>query len=100
LHLLRILGLGERVAHLPAKLSGGERQRVAIARALVSNPEMVLADEPTAALDNKSSLLVVNMLKALGRERGVTTVMITHDDRIHRLADKVLLMRDGRLVNG
>lgn len=100
LHLLRILGLGERVAHLPAKLSGGERQRVAIARALVSNPEVVLADEPTAALDSKSSLLVVNMLKALGRERGVTTVMITHDDRIHRLADKVLLMQDGRIVSG
>lgn len=100
LHLLKILGLGERVAHLPAKLSGGERQRVAIARALVSNPEVVLADEPTAALDSKSSLLVVNMLKALGRERGVTTVMITHDDRIHRLADKVLLMQDGRLVSG
>lgn len=100
LHLLRTLGLGERVAHLPARLSGGERQRVAIARALVAHPEVVLADEPTAALDGTSSLLVVDMLKALGRERGVTTVMISHDDRIHRLADKVLLMRDGRIVNG
>jgi putative ABC transport system ATP-binding protein len=99
-HLLRLLGLSERAAHLPAKLSGGERQRVAIARALVSNPEVVLADEPTAALDSESSLLVVNMLKALGRARGVTTVMITHDDRIHHLADKVLLMQDGRVVNG
>jgi putative ABC transport system ATP-binding protein len=99
-HLLRILGLAERVAYFADQLSGGERQRVAIARALVSNPEVVLADEPTAALDSQSSLLVVNMFKALGRERGVTTVMITHDDRIHRLADKVLLMRDGRIGRG
>jgi putative ABC transport system ATP-binding protein len=99
-HLLNILGLGERVSYLPARLSGGEKQRVAIARALVSNPEVVLADEPTAALDRDSSLLVVRMLKALGRERGVSTLMITHDDRIHRLADKVLLLRDGRMVEG
>lgn len=99
-HLLRILGLAERVGHLPDKLSGGERQRVAIARALVSNPEMVLADEPTAALDSQSSLRVVSMFKALGQERGVTTMMITHDDRIQRLADKVLLMQDGRIVGG
>lgn len=99
-HLLQVLGLGTRLTELPVKLSGGERQRVAIARALVSNPEVVLADEPTAALDSQSSQLVVSMLKALGEERGVTTVMITHDDRIHRMADKVLLMRDGRIVNG
>ncbi len=99
-HLLRTLGLGERTGHLPARLSGGEKQRVAIARALVSNPEVVLADEPTAALDRASSLVVVEMLKAMGRTRGVSTLMITHDDRIHRLADKVLLLRDGRLVEG
>jgi putative ABC transport system ATP-binding protein len=99
-HLLTILGLGNRLNHLPAKLSGGEKQRVAIARALVSNPEVVLADEPTAALDSPSALFVVQMLKALGRERGVTSVMITHDERILQLADKVLLMQDGRLLNG
>lgn len=98
-HLLGILDLAERLSNLPARLSGGEKQRVAIARALVSNPEVVLADEPTAALDSKSSLLVVHMLKALGRERGVTTLMITHDERIYRLADTVFLMRDGRMVN-
>lgn len=98
IHLLRVLGLGERLDHRPAKLSGGERQRVAVARALVSNPEVILADEPTAALDGESSQLVVNMLKTLGRERGMSTVMITHDDRIHQMADQVLHMRDGRIV--
>lgn len=99
-HLLNILGLGERITYLPARLSGGEKQRVAIARALVSNPAVVLADEPTAALDRHSSLLVVRMLKAMGRERGVTTLMVTHDDRIHQLADKVLFLRDGRMAAG
>lgn len=98
IHLLNILGLGERITYLPARLSGGEKQRVAIARALVSNPEVVLADEPTAALDRYSSLLVVRMLKAMGRERGVTTLMITHDDRIHQIADRVLFLRDGRMA--
>jgi len=97
-HLLTILGLGERTEYLPARLSGGEKQRVAIARALVSNPEVVLADEPTAALDRDSSLLVVRMLKALGNERGISTLMITHDDRIHQMADKVLFLREGRLA--
>jgi len=99
-HLLRLLDLGHRAAYLPDMLSGGERQRVAIARALVSNPEVVLADEPTAALDSQSSQRVVNMFKTLGYERGVTTVMITHDDRIQQLADKVLHMQDGRIVSG
>ena len=99
-YLLDILGLAKRIDYLPAKLSGGEKQRVAIARALVSNPEVVLADEPTAALDRSSSLLVVGMLKALGRERGVSTVMVTHDDRIQQLADQVLFLRDGRMVAG
>lgn len=100
IHLLNVLGLGERITYLPARLSGGEKQRVAIARALVSNPTVVLADEPTAALDRHSSLLVVRMLKAMGRERGVTTLMVTHDDRIHQLADKVLFLRDGRMAAG
>lgn len=99
-YLLDILGLAKRIDYLPAKLSGGEKQRVAIARALVSNPAVVLADEPTAALDRHSSLLVVRMLKAMGRERGVTTLMVTHDDRIHQLADKVLFLRDGRMAAG
>lgn len=98
-HLLHELGLGDRMQHLPARLSGGEKQRVAIARALVSNPALVLADEPTAALDEAASQGVVDMLKALGRARGVSTLMITHDDRIRQQADEVLLMREGRLIS-
>lgn len=97
-HLLDLLGLEGRADALPARLSGGQKQRVAIARALVSNPEIVLADEPTAALDKDWGLRVVRMLKALGRERGTTTVMVTHDHRILDLADRVLSLEDGRIV--
>lgn len=97
-HLLGLLGLGQRLDHRPAQLSGGQRQRVAIARALIGNPAIVYADEPTAALDHDSGMAVVRLLKALGRERGTTTVMVTHDPRIRALADRVLLLEDGRLV--
>lgn len=97
-HLLDVLGLGTRVDYLPANLSGGQKQRVAVARALVSNPEVVFADEPTAALDAESGQAVVKMLKALGRMRGTTTVMVTHDNRILDLADRIVVLEDGRLV--
>ncbi len=97
-HILQLLGLGYRVDYLPENLSGGQKQRVAIARALVSNPEVVFADEPTAALDREAGLQVVRMLKALGRERGTTTVMVTHDNRILELADRIITLEDGRVV--
>ena len=97
-HALDIFGLGNRIDYLPAHLSGGQKQRVAIARALVSNPEVVFADEPTAALDLESGTNVVAMLKALGRERGTTTLMVTHDNRILALADRIITMEDGRCV--
>ena len=97
-HLLAALGLEERLDYLPANLSGGQKQRVAVARALVANPELVLADEPTAALDHATGMQVVRMLKALGRERGVTTVMVTHDNRILDLADRIVTLEDGRIV--
>jgi putative ABC transport system ATP-binding protein len=97
-HLLGLLGLAERLDYLPANLSGGQKQRVAVARALVSNPEVVFADEPTAALDAESGQTVVKMLKALGRTRGTTTVMVTHDNRILDLADRILMLEDGRIV--
>lgn len=97
-HLLTLLGLGERLDYLPANLSGGQKQRVAIARALVSNPDIIFADEPTAALDKESGRTVVEMLKALGRERGTTTLMVTHDNRILELADRVVTLEDGRIV--
>jgi putative ABC transport system ATP-binding protein len=97
-HLLGLLGLGDRIGYMPANLSGGQKQRVAVARALVSNPEIVFADEPTAALDHDSGMAVVRMLKGLGRTRGTTTVMVTHDNRILDLADRIVTLEDGALV--
>lgn len=97
-HILDLLGLADRRDYLPGNLSGGQKQRVAVARALVSNPEIVLADEPTAALDKASGHTVVEMLKALGQTRGTTTVMVTHDPRILEMADRVITLEDGRIV--
>jgi putative ABC transport system ATP-binding protein len=97
-HVLGLLGLEDRVDYLPANLSGGQKQRVAVARALVGNPDVVLADEPTAALDRESGAKVVEMLKRLGRQRGTTTVMVTHDNRILDRADRILTLEDGRLI--
>jgi putative ABC transport system ATP-binding protein len=97
-HLLTLLGLGHRIDYLPGNLSGGQKQRVAIARALVANPDVIFADEPTAALDHDSGHLVVQMLKQLGAERGTTTVMVTHDNRILDLADRIVTLEYGRIV--
>ena len=99
-HLLTLLGLGERLDYLPQNLSGGQKQRVAVARALVGNPAMILADEPTAALDRDSALQVVHLLRRLGRERGTTTLMVTHDNKIMDLADRIVTMEEGRVVEG
>ncbi len=98
-HVLGLLGLADRVDYLPANLSGGQKQRVAIARALVGNPDVVLADEPTAALDRDSGANVVDLLKRLGRQRGTTTVMVTHDNRILDRADRILTLEDGRIIS-
>jgi putative ABC transport system ATP-binding protein len=97
-HLLTTLGLGERLDYLPSKLSGGQKQRVAVARALAGNPEIVFADEPTAALDKDSGMQIVMLLKQLGAERGTTTLLVSHDPRIHDMADRVVTMDDGRIV--
>ncbi len=97
-HLLELVGLGQRLDYHPAKLSGGQKQRVAVARALVGNPEIVLADEPTAALDREGGEQVVAMLRGLGAARGTTTLMVSHDSRILDLADRIVTMEDGRLV--
>ena len=97
-HMLGLLGLADRVDYLPAKLSGGQKQRVAVARALVSNPEIIFADEPTAALDKESGRVVVEMLKSLGKARNTTTLMVTHDNRIMDLADRIITLEDGRVV--
>ncbi|GFE64387.1 ATP-binding cassette domain-containing protein [Litoreibacter roseus] len=98
-HVLGLVGLGDRMNYLPANLSGGQKQRVAVARALVSNPEVVFADEPTAALDKESGMTVVQMLKALGKTRGTTTVMVTHDNRILDMADRIIVLEEGRIVS-
>ena len=97
-HLLDLGGLGHRLDYLPGNLSGGQKQRVAIARALVSNPDIIFADEPTAALDKVSGMAAVRLFKDLGRVRGTTTVMVTHDPRILDLADRVVTLEDGRIV--
>jgi putative ABC transport system ATP-binding protein len=97
-HLLTLLGLGQRQDFLPRQLSGGQKQRVAVARALVGNPSIIFADEPTASLDEDSGRTVVEMLKTLGRERGTTSLMITHDARVIDMADRVLTMEGGRIT--
>jgi putative ABC transport system ATP-binding protein len=97
-HLLATLGLADRLHYRPGNLSGGQKQRVAVARALVGNPDVVFADEPTAALDREAGLQVVRLLKRLGIERGTTTLMVTHDPRILDLADRIITMEEGRIV--
>lgn len=97
-HILDLLGLANRREYLPGNLSGGQKQRVAVARALVSNPEVILADEPTAALDKETSHTVVQMLKSLGKRRGTTTMMVTHDPRILEMADRIITLEDGCVV--
>jgi putative ABC transport system ATP-binding protein len=98
-HVLSSLGLAERVDYLVNNLSGGQKQRVAIARAMVANPQVIFADEPTAALDKESGRQVVEILKTLGRERNTTTLMVTHDNRILDFADRIITMEDGRIVS-
>jgi putative ABC transport system ATP-binding protein len=97
--MLESLGLGHRVDYKPRSLSGGQRQRVAIARALANRPKLVLADEPTAALDPASTRNVVRLFKELTVEDGTAIVMVTHDHRIVELADRLVHMVDGRIVS-
>jgi putative ABC transport system ATP-binding protein len=97
--ILEQVGLGNRTNYYPENLSGGQKQRVAIARALVSHPKIVLADEPTAALDKKSGRDVVEMLQRLAKEQGCTILLVTHDNRILDIADRIVYMEDGRLTN-
>jgi putative ABC transport system ATP-binding protein len=97
--MLERLGLGHRVDYKPRSLSGGQRQRVAVARALVNRPKLVLADEPTASLDKESSTTVVNLLKELTVKEACTVIMVTHDNRILELADRIVNMVDGRIVS-
>ena len=97
--MLRAVGLGDRVNYYPENLSGGQKQRVAIARALVNRPKLVLADEPTAALDKKSGRDVVELMQHLAKEQGSTILMVTHDNRILDIADRIVDMEDGHLIS-
>ncbi len=97
--ILKQVGLGNRLNYYPENLSGGQKQRVAIARALVSHPAIVLADEPTAALDSKSGRDVVNLMQKLAKEQKSTILLVTHDNRILDIADRIVHMEDGKLVN-
>ncbi|MFM7426754.1 MAG: DevA family ABC transporter ATP-binding protein [Elainella sp.] len=98
--LLEAVGLGQRVDYFPESLSGGQKQRVAIARALVSRPKIILADEPTAALDKKSGRDVVELMQNLAKQQGCTILLVTHDNRILDIADRIIYMEDGRLGDG
>jgi putative ABC transport system ATP-binding protein len=96
--ILEAVGLGDWVHYYPENLSGGQKQRVAIARALVSHPRLVLADEPTAALDSKSGRDVVELMQKLAKEQGCTILLVTHDHRILDIAERLVHMEDGRLT--
>lgn len=92
------LGLTDRLKHLPFQLSGGQQQRVSIGRALINNPALVLADEPTGNLDSENSREVISLLRQFNRELGQTVIMITHDEGIAASADRLIEIRDGRIV--
>jgi lipoprotein-releasing system ATP-binding protein len=96
--LLADVGLGDRLAHVPAELSGGEAQRVAVARALAPEPRLLLADEPSGNLDSPAAERLHSLLSALARERHQTVVIVTHDDRLAATADRVLRLDGGRLL--
>ena len=96
---LRAVGLEDHMSKVPHYLSGGQKQRVAIARALAANPRLLLADEPTAALDSRTGREVVELLRRLAREQSCAVLMVTHDPRIVDVADRLLQMEDGRLMN-
>jgi len=97
--LLETVGLKERMNHKPAELSGGERQRVAIARALANNPRFLLMDEPTGNIDSKTASEIIELVKGLNKEKGVTTIIITHDQHVASQAKRTVQMLDGLIVH-
>lgn len=98
LELLKSVDLEDRINQRPTKLSGGERQRVAIARALVNNPSIILADEPTGALDSKTGDIILDLLKNLHKKKNVTLVMVTHEPYVANMADRIITVRDGKIL--
>ena len=96
--LLEKVGLGDRLYHLPSRLSGGERQRVAIARAFIADPDIILADEPTGNLDSENSIMVIELLESLHKEKGTTILLITHNEDLANRAKRKINIRDGKIV--
>lgn len=99
MEMLERMGLGDRAHHLPGELSGGQKQRVAIARALITNPSIILADEPTGALDSRTSAEVMELLRELNRQQGITIIIVTHDPAVGQATDRIIRIVDGRIVN-
>ena len=95
---LAVVGLAERADHRPNQLSGGQQQRVAIARSLINNPQIILADEPTGALDSRTSIEIMAIFQKLNRENGITIVIVTHEPDIAQYAERIIHFRDGRIV--
>jgi putative ABC transport system ATP-binding protein len=96
--LLETVGLKDRMDHKPAELSGGEQQRVAIARALANDPKFLLMDEPTGNIDSKTAMEIMDLIKGLNEEKGVTVIMVTHDQRLASQSKRTLMMLDGSIV--
>ncbi|GIN90924.1 ABC transporter ATP-binding protein [Siminovitchia terrae] len=96
--MLEKVGLGDRVKHLPNQLSGGQKQRVAIARALVNNPTLILADEPTGALDSKTSAQIMELFVQLNKE-GKTVIIVTHEEEIAAYTNRIITLRDGKIID-
>lgn len=94
---LNAVGLGDRMKHKPDQLSGGQRQRVSIARALANNPEIIIADEPTGNLDSQKGKEIINLLRDLNKNKGITLIVITHDTNIAREADRIISIYDGKI---
>ncbi len=95
--LIQVLGLEERITHLPNQLSGGQQQRVAIGRALINHPALILADEPTGNLDSKSSEEIIELLKVSNKKYNQTILLVTHDEKIAKEADRTITIKDGKI---
>lgn len=98
--IIDVLGLNDKISSMPNTLSGGQQQRVAIARALAAKPDIILADEPTGNLDSKTSMEVMNLLKVSVKKYGQTLIMITHDEELSQMADRILVIEDGVVLEG